>query len=81
MVEKLSRITKVDDLAKAINETLAEYSATAEDGVNIAITVNGSDHNNGEAATWNTGSNTVTITASKTGCTPTTYTVTVTKSE
>ena len=55
-------------------------TATGADGATVAITVNGTAHTSGDSATWNSGSNTVTVTASKSGCTPTTYTVTVTKS-
>ena len=54
-------------------------TATAANGADVAIEVNGSTVANGVGATWNTGSNTVTITVSKTGLTTTTYTVTVTK--
>ena len=55
-------------------------SATGADGANVAITVNGSVHTNGQAATWKSGSNTVTVSVSRTGYTTRTYTVTVTKS-
>ena len=54
-------------------------TATGANGASVAITVNGASHNNGSAATWNAGSNTVRITVSKTGFNAATYTVTVTK--
>lgn len=53
-------------------------TATAAEGVDIAITVNDAELENGASATWTEGENTVEITASGTGMTPTTYTVTVT---
>ena len=55
-------------------------SASGADSASVAITVNGSSHTSGQAATWNSGSNTVTATVSKAGYTTRTYTVTVTKS-
>ena len=54
-------------------------TATAANGATVAIEVNGTAITNGTGANWLTGSNTVTITVSKTGLTTTTYTVTVTK--
>ena len=56
-------------------------SATGDDGADVAITVNGSEHSSGSAATWETGENTVTIVVSGTGLTSRTYTITVTKGE
>ena len=56
-------------------------SATGDDGADVAITVNGSEHSSGSAATWETGENTVTIMVSGTGLTSRTYTITVTKGE
>ena len=56
-------------------------SATGADGASVAITVNGTMHTSGQSATWNTGSNTVTVTVTKSGYTTRTYTVTVTKNE
>ena len=53
-------------------------TATAETGTTVAITVNGTAHTSGSAATWNTGDNTVVITATK-GTSTRIYTVTVTK--
>lgn len=55
-------------------------SATAASGVVVTILVNGAAHTSGQSATWEEGTNTVTVIASKTGCTSTAYTVTVTKS-
>ena len=56
-------------------------SATGDDGADVTITVNGSEHSSGSAATWETGENTVTIVVSGSGLTSRTYTVTVTKEE
>ena len=54
-------------------------SATAASGTAVTILVNGVAHTSGNDATWASGTNTVTVIASKTGCTSTAYTVTVTK--
>ena len=54
-------------------------TATGADGATVAITVNGTAHTSGNSATWNTGTNTVSIVVSKTGKATSTYTVTVTK--
>ena len=54
-------------------------SATAASGVTVSILVNDEAHTSGTSATWESGTNTVTVIASKTGCTSTAYTVTVTK--
>ena len=54
-------------------------SATGQSGVAVTILVNGVAHTSGQSATWEDGTNTVTVIASKTGCTSTAYTVTVTK--
>ena len=54
-------------------------SATAASGTAVTILVNGAAHTSGSDATWESGTNTVTVIASKTGCTSTAYTVTVTK--
>ncbi len=54
-------------------------SATAAVGTTVTILVNGTAHTSGDDATWESGTNTVTVIASKTGCTSTAYTVTVTK--
>ena len=77
-------------LSPAFNADTTEYTASTSnatnnvtasgaDGATVAIEVNGSAHTSGEAASWNTGTNTVTITVTKEGCTTTVYTVTVTK--
>lgn len=55
-------------------------TATGAEGVSVAITVNDTEISSGDSATWDAGENTVTIVASGTGMTSTTYTVTVTKS-
>ena len=56
-------------------------TAAAEDAeATVAITVNGTAHTNGQAATWETGENTVRIVVTK-GTATKTYTVTVTKIE
>ena len=54
-------------------------SATGGTGVTVSILINDEAHTSGQSATWETGTNTVTVIASKTGCTSTAYTVTVTK--
>ena len=54
-------------------------TATAANGATVEIKVNGASVNSGASVTWNTGSNTVAVTVSKTGLVATTYTVTVTK--
>ena len=54
-------------------------TAVAEDAeATVAITVNGSAHTSGQAATWEAGENTVVVVVTK-GTTAKTYTVTVTK--
>ena len=56
-------------------------SGTAADAqAEVAITVNGSAHTNGQAATWETGDNVVRIVVTNGNATKA-YTVTVTKSE
>ncbi len=56
-------------------------TAAAEDAeATVMITVNGSVHTNGQAATWQTGENTVSIVVTK-GTATKTYTVMVTKTE
>ena len=54
-------------------------SATGENNAVASIIVNGSGHTSGQAATWRSGSNTVVVTATKDGYTPTAYVITVTK--
>ena len=44
-------------------------SATASSGTVVTILVNGAAYTSGNDATWETGTNTVTVIASKTGCT------------
>ena len=55
-------------------------TATAADSASVTLLVNGSSHTSGEAATWNTGTNTVVAIVSKSGYVSRTYTITVTKS-
>ena len=55
-------------------------TATAADSASVTLLVNGSSHTSGEAATWNSGTNTVVAIVSKSGYVSRTYTVTVTKS-
>ena len=64
--------------AETVNDEDA-VSATAASGTAVTILVNGAAHTSGSDATWESGTNTVTVIASKTGCTSTAYTVTVTK--
>ena len=90
---KLSALTVGSlTLSPAFDADVTEYTASTtnatnnitasgETGTTVEIKVNGSTHTSGEAASWTTGTNTVTITVSKEGCTSTTYTVTVTKGE
>lgn len=63
-----------------VSSSSSTITATPESGAVAAISVNGSAVTSGGTATWNTGSNLVTITVSKTGGLPTTYTIGVTKS-
>jgi hypothetical protein len=55
-------------------------ATAADDEATVAITVNGSEHISGQAATWESGENTVTIVVTK-GTSSKTYTITVTKEE
>ena len=55
-------------------------TVTAASGVTLAITANGTAIESGDEVSWETGNNTVSIVASKPGCTTTTTTVTVVKS-
>lgn len=55
-------------------------SATAADSASAAILVNGSSHTSGQSASWNSGTNTVIVSVTKSGYISRTYTVTVTKS-
>lgn len=64
--------------AATSNETNT-VSATGANGATVTILVNGASHTSGQAATWVDGVNTVTVIATKTGCTSTAYTVEVTK--
>lgn len=70
---------KVTEYAATTENATNTITATAEDGVNISITVNGNAHTNGQPATWSDGANTVNILASAEGKTSTLYEVTVTK--
>ena len=66
--------------AETTNATNA-ITATGANGTTVTISVNGTAHTSGEAATWTTGANNVVITVSKAGLTSTAYTVVVTKGE
>ena len=55
-------------------------SATAADSASATILVNGSSHTSGQSASWETGTNTVIVSVTKSGYVSRTYTVTVTKS-
>lgn len=55
-------------------------TATGAESATAQITVNAAAHTSGDNATWVSGSNTVVVTATKNGYTPTAYVVTVTKS-
>lgn len=57
----------------------ATVTATGADSATASITVNGAAHTSGSSATWQSGSNTVVVTATKNGYTPTAYVVTVTR--
>lgn len=76
---------KLNIFAERQQEASAEFdeedavSAIAASGTAVTILVNGVAHTSGNDATWASGTNTVTVIASKTGCTSTAYTVTVTK--
>lgn len=64
--------------AATTNATNVITASAAKPGAVIAITVNGSPHQNGTAATWNAGENTVVITVTY-GTTQMVYTAVVTK--
>ncbi len=66
--------------ASTANATNTITAAAADTEATVEITVNGSAHTSGQAAAWNDGENTVTITVTK-GSASRTYTVTVTKGE
>lgn len=66
--------------ATAANATNVINAVPAAAGAQVAVSVNGDVVDNGSAATWQTGSNTVTITVTAEDGTTKTYTVTVTKS-
>ena len=68
------------EYAVATTDATNTVTATADSGVQISATVNGNAYTLGDAVTWDTGDNTVVITASKSGYTSTSYTVVVTKS-
>ena len=65
-------------MGEAVERVLLRGVAAA--GAAVVITVNGNSHTSGGSVTWETGANTVKVTVSKDGYTPTTYTVIVTKS-
>lgn len=68
------------EYAVATTDATNTVTATADSGVQISATVNGNAYTLGDAVTWDTGDNTVVITASRSGYTSTIYTVVVTKS-
>ena len=68
------------EYAVATTDATNTVTATADSGLQISATVNGNAYTLGDVATWDTGDNTVVITASKSGYTSTSYTVVVTKS-
>lgn len=68
------------EYAVATTDATNTVTATADSGVQVSATVNGNAYTLGDAVTWDTGDNTVVITASKSGYTSTSYTVVVTKS-
>lgn len=68
------------EYAVATTDATNTVTATANSGVQVSATVNGNAYTLGDAVTWDTGDNTVVITASRSGYTSTIYTVVVTKS-
>ena len=64
----------------ATTDTTNVVTATGESGSEVTIKVNGTAIESGDAATWTTGNNTVSVTVSKPGKATTTYLVTVVKS-
>lgn len=66
--------------AATTNATNTITAAAADPGATVAVTVNGSAHTNGQAATWETGDNVVRIVVTNGNATKA-YTVTVTKTE
>lgn len=68
------------EYAVATTDATNTVTATADSGVQVSATVNGNAYTLGDAVTWDTGDNTVVITASRSGYTSTIYTVVVTKS-
>lgn len=65
--------------AETTNATNA-VTATGADGTTVTITINGTAHTSGQAATWTDGENLVVVTVSGSGLQSTVYTVVVTKS-
>lgn len=65
--------------AETTNATNA-VTATGADETTVTITVNGTTHTSGQAATWEDGENLVVVTVSGSGLQSTVYTVVVTKS-
>ena len=70
----------ITNYTAATTDATNVVTATAADSASVTLLVNGSSHTSGEAATWNTGTNTVVAIVSKSGYVSRTYTVTVTKS-
>ena len=64
----------------SVSSASSTITATPESGATATITVNGTAVTSGSSASWNTGSNLVTVVVSKSGSLSTTYTIGVTKS-
>lgn len=72
--------TTVRAYTTTTTNTKDAVTVTGGTGVTIAIKANGTTIDSGDEVTWETGNNTVVITASKLGCNTTTTSVTVVKS-
>ena len=70
----------VTEYTAATTNATNKVTATAAEGASVAITVNGTEIDNGTSAAWVVGENTVTIVVAETGKAAETYTVVVTKS-
>jgi hypothetical protein len=69
----------VTDYTATTQNATNTFTATAADpGATVSITVNGEEHSNGTAITWQDGENIVLITVVS-GSATLTYTITVTK--
>lgn len=63
------------------NNATNKVTATAAEGAELEIKVGDTEIENESSATWAVGENTLTVKVTENGKAPTTYTVTVTKSE